>query len=253
MKILLCIKQIPDTNDVRWSKDNNIIRDGVISVINPYDLYGIMASKTVKEKLPQSKVTILTMGPQNSIESLRYALNMTGDEGYLLTDRFFVGSDTLITAKTLSYAIKNVLGDFDLIITGQFASDGDTAQTPYCLANLLNIANVGYVHKIDDVNENRISLTSIKDDGVYKIKAKYPLLISMANFEGEIYKPKIKDYIMGANKKITTINANDILLNQEESGLRASPTYVKKAYRPLHERNCKFVNSIYDLIEEMKV
>lgn len=247
MKIIVCIKQIPDTNDVRWSKDNNIIREGLISILNPYDLYGILTAKSIKN----SKITLLSMGPYDSIQSLSYGLTLGADNAILLSDSKFRGADTLATAKTLACAIKNIIKEYDLIITGQFALDGDTAQTPYSLANFLNIPQIGYVNKIDEINENEITVTSIKDNGIYKIKGKFPLLISVSKFEGEIYKPLVKDYIMAQDKEIKILNSDDILANCEDIGIKGSPTYVSKAFRPINNRVCKFIDK-NELKEECK-
>ena len=247
MKILVCIKQIPDTNDVKWSSDNNIIRDGVISILNPCDLLALLTAREIEN----ADVTILSMGPNNAINSIREALLYTGGKGILLSDKKFSGSDTLATAKTLAFAIKNYIKEFDLIITGQFAQDGDTAQTPYSLANLLNIENIGYVNKIDEIKEDEITVTSIKDNGIYKVRGKFPLLISVSKYEKEKYIPLVDDYIRAQDIKIEVLNAQDIMANPDEIGIKGSPTYVSKAFRPINKRECKFIEPD-KLFEEIK-
>lgn len=247
MKILVCIKQIPDTNDVKWSKDNNIIREGTISILNPYDVLAIEQAKKFKD----AEITLLSMGPNGAIDAIRYGLALGAHKGILLSDRKFAGADTLATAKTLYYAIKNVIKEYDLIITGQFALDGDTAQTPYILANLLNIPNIGYVTDIDEINEDNIVVKTAKENGTYKIKGHYPLLISIIKFNGEKYKPLANDYIKAQDTEIKILNADDIMANEEELGLKGSPTYVSKAYRPENKRVCKFINSS-EIFEEIK-
>lgn len=246
MKILVCVKQIPDTNDVKWSKDNNIIRDGVISVLNPCDKNALLLAKSIEN----SDTTIISMGPDNAINTIREALCYTGNKGILLSDKRFSGADTLATAKTLFFAIKNYIKEFDLIITGQYAQDGDTAQTPYSLANLLNIPNIGYTAYIDKINDNEIEVTSIKDDGTYKIKGKFPILISVSKYD-KFYTPLIEDYIRAQNAEIKILNADDIGANYDEIGIKGSPTYVAKAFRPENNRVCNFINSD-NLIEELK-
>ncbi len=249
MKIIVCIKQIPDTNDVKWSKDNNIIREGVISVLNPYDYLGIQTARRIKEDAGGT-VTLVTMGPKNAEKSLRYGLSMGCDEAYLLSDKKFSGADTLATAKTLFCAIKNVIKDFDLIITGQFATDGDTAQTPYSLANLLNIPSIGYVSRIDYVDEKKIIVTSAKENGRYKIKGEFPLLVSISDFKGEIYTPKAYDYIRAQDIKIKVLNSKDILAHCDEIGIKGSLTYVSKAFKPQNKRDVKFIDS-KDIMKEI--
>lgn len=246
MKILVCVKQIPDTNDVKWSKDNNIIRDGIISVLNPCDKNALLVAKSIEN----ADTTIISMGPYGAANTIREALCYTGNRGILLSDKRFSGADTLATSKTLCFAIKNYIKEFDLIITGQYAQDGDTAQTPYSLANLLNIPNIGYVTNIDKINNDEIEVTSTKDDGTYKIKGNFPILISISKYDGN-YTPLVQDYIRAQNTEIKILNADDIGANYDEIGIKGSPTYVAKAYRPENKRICNFIDSI-KLTEELK-
>lgn len=252
MKIIVCIKQVPDTNDVKWSKDNNLIREGLISVVNPYDVLAIQFALDIKEKIKNTTISLLSMGPKGAVDAIDFGLNRGCDCGYLLSDKKFSGSDTVATSKTLYYAIKNVIKNFDLIITGQFATDGDTAQTPYMLANLLNIPNVGFVYKIDEIDDKKIVLYSAKDDGTYKIEGNYPLLVSISKYDGKLYKPKIKDYINAKDKEIKILNAEDINMPGELTGIKGSPTYVSKAYKPQNNRVCKFIET-KNLLNEIKI
>ena len=246
MKILVCVKQIPDTNDVKWTKDNTLIREGVISVLNPLDISALLTAK----KFKNADVTILSMGPSGAISAIREAFLYTGGRGILLSDKKFSAADTLATAKTLYFAIKNYIKEFDLIITGQFAQDGDTAQTPYSLANLLDIPNIGYVTEIDEISDDEIKVTSIKDDGVYKIKGKLPLLISISKSD-EAYTPLVEDYIRAQDIEIKVLNADDINANFDEIGIKGSPTYVSKAFRPENKRECRFITQ-NELLGEIK-
>jgi len=252
MKIIVCIKQIPDTNDVKWSKDNNIIRDGVISILNPNDALAIQTALDIKKTVKNTSITLLTMGPDNSKNSLLEGLSMGADRAILLSDRKFSGADTNATSKTLYYAIKNVIKSFNLIITGQFAADGDTAQTPYSLATRLEIPVIGYVNKIDEIKENSITLTSVSDDKTIIAKAKFPLLIAVSKSQNSVYKPLIEDYIRAQEIKIETLNAEDIMADPEKTGMKGSPTYVSKAYRPENKRECQFIDDITPIIEGIK-
>ena len=251
MNIIVCIKQIPDTNDVKWTKDNNIIRDNLISILNPYDEKAILTALEIKKAVKNSKITLLSMGPNNAVQSLRYGLTLGADEAILLSDKKFSGADTNATSKTLKAAIQNFIKDFDLIITGQFALDGDTSQTPYSLANRLNLEILGYVVEIVSVNEGEITVKQIKDNGSYLTKCSVPCLVSVSDFKKETKKPSVFDYMMGQDKKITILNADDIKIDSKETGIVGSPTYVKKAYRPENNRNCKFVESIFELRGEI--
>ncbi len=248
MKIIVCIKQIPDTKDVRWTKDNNIIREGLISILNPYDLYAILFAKKIKEQIKNTEITLLSMGPNSASDSIEYGLAFNCDRGILLSDKRFSGADTLATAKTLKYAILNNIKTYDLILTGQFALDGDTAQTSYNLANLLKIPHIGYVQDFEEIKENELVVKSVKDNGIYKIKTKTPVVISISAFKDEIYIPKAIDYINAQKKEIQILSSADINANLDEVGIKGSPTYVFKAFRPENKRECVFKN---DLIGEL--
>ncbi|MCD8024500.1 MAG: electron transfer flavoprotein subunit beta/FixA family protein [Candidatus Gastranaerophilales bacterium] len=249
MKIIVCIKQIPDTNDVKWSKDNNIIRDGVISVLNKCDLYAINAIREIKN----AEITYLSMGPLSACKSLEYALALGGGKGaYLLSDKKFSGADTLATAKTISYVIRNYIKEFDLVVTGQYASDGDTGQTPYSLANILGIEHIGYVTEIKNADESGITAVSVKDEGIYTIYGKFPLVISLLPSDKEIYKPLSADYIRAADIGVEILNAALIGADENQIGLKGSPTQVIKAFRPENKRECKFITKD-ELITEFNV
>ncbi len=251
MNIIVCIKQIPDTNDVKWTKDNNIIRDNVISILNPYDVKAILTAVEIKNYVKNAGITLLSMGPDNSVESLRYGLTLGADDAILLSDRKFSGSDTNATSKTLQAAIKNYIKNFDLIITGQFALDGDTSQTPYSLANRLNIETLGYVVEVNSITENEITVKQVKDNGSYITKCALPCLISISDYKKEFIKPSVFDYMKGQDKKITVLNINDIQIDPKETGVIGSPTYVKKAYRPENNRECKFIQNVFELKKEI--
>ena len=154
MRIIVCIKQVPDVTEVRIDpKTNTLIREGVPSIMNPYDLHAIEAALQLKEKT-NGKVTAITMGPPQAEEVLREAISMGVDDAILLTDRRFAGADTWATAYTLSKAA--IKTGFDLIICGKQAIDGDTAQVGPEMAEFLNIPHVSYVRKIDSVSQSEM-------------------------------------------------------------------------------------------------
>ena len=142
MKIALCIKQVPDTSDIKWTENNTIQREGVESIINPYDVYATEFALNLKEKYADAQITVFSMGPNQAMDMIRKLIALGCDDGVLISDRKFAGADTYATGKTISSAIKSVMPDFDLIICGQFAVDGDTAQTGPCIAEFLNIPQV---------------------------------------------------------------------------------------------------------------
>ena len=141
-KIIVCIKQVPDTNDIRWTENNTIQRDGLDSIINPQDIAALQYANNFKYILSDVEVIAVTMGPLQAIEALKEAIAISADDAYLLSDRRFSGADTLATAYTLSAFIKKFHPDFNLILCGYQALDGDTAQTPSCLAEKLSIPQI---------------------------------------------------------------------------------------------------------------
>ena len=148
MHIVVCIKQVPDTADVKIDpKTNTLIREGVVSIINPFDMYAIEESLRLKEKLG-GKVTAITMGPPQAENALREAIAMGVDAGILVSDRAFAGSDTWATSYTLALALKKI-GDYGVILCGKQASDGDTAQVGPGIAAHLDLPQITYVRKIE--------------------------------------------------------------------------------------------------------
>ena len=153
MKILVCIKQVPDTTDIKWTENNTIQREGVESIINPYDVYAIETALKLKQSC-NAEITVLTMGPNQAEDILRKALAVGCDNAVLLSDRKFAGADTYATGKTIAAAVKSKFSDFDLIICGQFAMDGDTAQTGPTIAQNLSIPQVTYAKDVVKCMEN---------------------------------------------------------------------------------------------------
>ena len=145
IKIALCIKQVPDTTDIKWTEHNTIQREGVESIINPFDVYAAEFALKLKSEIKDASITVFTMGPAQAEGMLRKMLSIGCDEAVLVSDKKFAGADTYATGLTLSRAIRTILPDFDLIICGQFAVDGDTAQTGPNIASFLDIPQVTYV------------------------------------------------------------------------------------------------------------
>jgi len=154
MKILVCIKQVPDTDDIKWTENNTMQREGVESIINPCDLYAIDEALKIKNTLKNVELTALTMGPLQAKDMLKKVIALGFDRGVLLSDKKFAGADTYATGRTISAAIKSKFSDFDLIICGQYAIDGDTAQTGPSIATQLNIPQITFVKSIERFDEN---------------------------------------------------------------------------------------------------
>ena len=225
LKIALCVKQVPDTTDIRWTENNTIQREGVESVINPYDVYAAEFALKIKEQLKDVEITVFTMGPNQATDMLRKLLAIGCDRAVLISDRKFAGADTYATGKTISAAIKTELPDFDLIVCGQFAVDGDTAQTGPCIAEFLNIAQVTYTQKFEKVDKKSIELKRILENGIERVKTTYPALICVIKF--------------ASKQEIRVCDAQIIGLEPEQVGLKGSPTYVSRAFRNMSNHNAQ--------------
>lgn len=232
MRIALCIKQVPDTADIKWTENNTIQREGVESIINPFDMYAIETAVRLKEKIKDVHITVLSMGPPQAVEILKKAISMGADDAFLVSDKKFAGADTVATSRTLAGAIKEKIGDVDLIICGQFATDGDTAQTGPSIAQHLNISQVTYVKEITGYKDNILTVKKEVEDGTEILKVKLPAVLCMLKCDYEPRRPLIEGFVKAHNSKIEVYGMEDIKLSPEEVGIKGSPTYVSKAFRP---------------------
>ena len=240
MKIVVCIKQVPDTSDIKWSENNTIIREGVESILNPYDSYALEMALKIKDKLPSSEITALTMGPHQAKDILKRAIATGADRGILLSDKKFAGADTQATSKTLSAIIKNKFPDVDLIICGQFAIDGDTAQTGPSIAAHLNFPQLTYVKELVDVDESSVTIKKETDYGSQTVKMMLPGVLCVIKNKEVPRKFTIKGTIKAYNTDIETYSLLDTGLTPKEVGISGSPTYVSKAFRPQRQKECEF-------------
>ncbi len=229
MKIVVCMKQVPDTTEVRLDpKTNTLIREGVPSIINPDDKAGLEIALKLKDEL-DAEVTVLSMGPPQAESALREALAMGADEAVLLTDRAFGGADTWATSSTISAALKCL--DYDLIITGRQAIDGDTAQVGPQIAEHLGIPQITYAQEVKFEN-NKLSVKRQFEDRYQIIKVKFPCLLTTL---GEMNQPRymrvsrIYDSYRDENL-IKLWSVNDIEVDHANLGLKGSPTNVKKSF-----------------------
>lgn len=236
MKIALCIKQVPDTADIKWTENNTIQREGVESVINPFDMYAIETAIRLKEKIKDTKITALTMGPPQATEIIKRAISMGVDDGFLASDRKFAAADTVATSRTLASAIKEKVENVDLIICGQFATDGDTAQTGPSIAQHLNIPQVTYVKEVTGYKDGVLTVKREVEDGIEIIEVQLPAVICMLKCDYEPRRPLINGFIDASKVKIPMYSAEDLNLSPEEIGMKGSPTYVSKAFRPAQKQ-----------------
>ncbi len=231
MHFVVCIKQVPDTNDVKIDPNTNtLMRDGVASIINPFDMYAIEEAIRLKEK-HGGKITALTMGPPQAEAALREAISMGVDEAILVSDRAFAGSDTYATSYTLAMALRKI-GDATLVICGKQASDGDTAQVGPGMATHLDMAQVTYVRKIEELDDNRIVAERLLESGYEVIESELPCMLTVVKEINEPRLPSLKGKMKARKAQITTWNAADIDADSEMLGLDGSPTKVVKIFTP---------------------
>lgn len=228
MKIVVCIKQVPDTTEVRLDpKTGTLIREGVPSIINPDDKSGLEGALRLKDQYG-AEVTVITMGPPQADAALREAIAMGVDRAILLTDRAFAGADTWATSSALAGAIKKM--NYDVIIAGRQAIDGDTAQVGPQIAEHLNIPSVTYVEDIE-VAENSIVVKRAFEDGYHRIKVKTPCLITTLKEMNEARYMRVSGiYDAFQEGKVEVWSVSDIEVDHENLGLKGSPTKVKKSF-----------------------
>jgi electron transfer flavoprotein beta subunit len=233
MKILVLIKQVPDTTDVKIDPVTNTLkREGVAAVINPFDMYAIEEALRVKERIGAgAEVVAISMGPPQAKEALKEAISMGCDSAVLLSDRKFAGSDTWATSYTLSRAIKKI-GDYKVIFCGKQASDGDTAQVGPGVSMHLDIPQVTYVKKIEKIDGERATLERMTEEGYDIIETPLPAVFTVVKEINEPRLPSLKGKMKAKKAEIPVWNAEDIGCEEDKIGLDGSPTRVVKVFTP---------------------
>ncbi len=230
MNIIVCIKQVPETTEVKINPETNtLIREGVPSIINPFDENAIECALRLRE-LHGGKVTVLTMGPPQAGEALRTALAMGIDEAVLISDKAFAGSDTLATSYTLAKAIKKV-GEFDLIICGKQAIDGDTAQVGPGIAEWLNIPQVTFAVKVE-IEGRKLKVDRLLEEVNEIVETELPALITVVKQINEPRMPSLKGMIKAKKTEIKIWKVADLEVEEGKIGLLGSPTWVIKIFTP---------------------
>ncbi|MDI6890789.1 MAG: electron transfer flavoprotein subunit beta/FixA family protein [Thermodesulfovibrionales bacterium] len=230
MKIIVCIKQVPDTAEVKINPETGtLIREGIPSIINPYDMHAIEAGLQIREKAG-GKVTIITMGPPQAEVALREALSMGADDAVLLTDRAFAGSDTWATSYTLSKAVEKLRAD--IIICGKQTIDGDTAQVGPEIAEFLNIPHISYVRRIEGITQNYIRVQRLMDEGYDIVESSLPVLLTVVKELNEPRLPSLRGKIAVKKAEIKKWGPSKILADEKNLGLKGSPTQVKNIFAP---------------------
>lgn len=242
MEIVVCIKQVPDTTDVKIDPvTNTLIRQGVPSIVNPYDKNAVEAALQLKQKYG-GKVTVITMGPPQAKDALKECLSMGADNAILISDRAFSGADTLATSYTLAEAIRK-LGKYDIIFCGKQAIDGDTAQVGPEIAEHLDIAQVTYVAKMD-VYGGMARVEREHEEGYEIIDVKLPVMISIiksAAFEPRL--SSVKNAMKALCAEIPVWTATDLKADENKIGLQGSPTKVSKVFSPSQRTQGVVINA----------
>lgn len=231
MDILVCVKQVPDTSEIRIDPvTNTLIRSGVPSIVNPFDANALEAAVQLKEAHGGS-VTVISMGPEQAKNALKECLSLGADRAVLISDRLFGGSDTLATSYILANAIKR-LGKIDLILCGKQAIDGDTGQVGPEIAEHLGIAQLTFVAKLD-VKGDVITVQREHDEGYEIVEAKFPVVVTVVKSINKPRYPSIKSKLAANKAVIDVLKASDLPeINTEKIGLKGSPTKVKKTFTP---------------------
>ncbi|MFZ6016677.1 MAG: electron transfer flavoprotein subunit beta/FixA family protein [Nitrospirota bacterium] len=239
MNIVVCIKQVPDTAEVRINPETNtLIREGVPSIINPYDMHALEAGLQIRERVG-GKVTVLTMGPPQAENALREAISMGADNAVLMTDRAFAGSDTWATAYTLSKAIEKI--GADIIFCGKQAIDGDTAQVGPEIAEFMNIPHIAYVRKIEDIKNDSIKVQRLMDEGYDIVESSLPVLLTVVKELNEPRLPSLKGKIAAKKAEIKKMGLLETGADENTLGLKGSPTQVKKIFAPETKKDRKML------------
>jgi electron transfer flavoprotein beta subunit len=231
MNIIVCIKQVPETTEIKInSETNTLVREGVPSIINPFDTYALEEGIKIREQCGGT-VTALTMGPPQAEQALREAIGMGVDEGILLSDRAFAGADTLATSYTLSRAIKQ-MGKFDLVICGKQATDGDTAQVGPGIAEMLNIPFIAYVRKIEEIRDGYIRAERMMEEGYDVIEMPLPSLITVVKEINEPRLPSLRGMLKAKKADIPVWDVEKLGGDTAKFGLNGSPTQVIRIFTP---------------------
>lgn len=234
MHIIVCIKQVPDTTEVRIDPvTNTLVREGVPSITNPFDENAIEEALRLREK-HGGEVTVISMGPPQAEAALRDAIAMGADRAFLVSDRVFAGSDTLATSYTLARAVRYI-GDFDMILCGKQAFDGDTAQVGPGLAEHLGIPQVTYAIAVE-VEGKKARVRRLLDDRFEVVEVPLPCLLTVVKQINEPRHAGLKGVMRARKTEIPTLTAEQIGADPERCGLSGSPTNVVRIFTPQRHR-----------------
>jgi electron transfer flavoprotein beta subunit len=247
VKIIVCIKQVPDPEHAKMDKESGtVVREGVELMVNPFDLYAVEEGLRLKEKMG-GEVLAVSMGPPQAEAALKEVIGMGVDQGILLTSRDFAGADTWATSYTLAKACAK-LGVFDIIICGKQAIDGDTAQVGPGIAAKLGIPQITFVRKIDEISESEIKAERLVEGGYEVISSPLPILITVVKEINEPRLPTLKGRLNAKKAVIEKWGPEDIGAEKDKIGINGSPTKVDEIFTPDLSKDGKIFTS--DQLEE---
>ena len=236
MKIIVCLKQVPNTTEIKIDPVTNTLkRDGVASIINPDDKTGLEVALQLKDKFG-AHVTVISMGPKQAEKALGEALAMGADRAILLTDRAFAGADTLATSKTIAAAINTL--EYDLIIAGRQAIDGDTAQVGPEIAEHLGLPQITYVNNVEyNAEENTFTVQRQFEDGYQLLQVQTPCLFTLLATAEKPRYMRVKGLVDLDKKEVEILTRADIVIEDAVLGLKGSPTKVKQSFNKQYNSN----------------
>ena len=256
MNVVVCLKQVPGTTEVKINPETNtLIRQGIKNVINPFDTYALEEGVRLKEK-QGGKVTVISMGPPQAIEMLKEAISLGADEAVLLSDMAFAGADTWATAYTLSAAIKK-LGQYDMVICGRQSTDGDTGQVGPEMAEMLNIPFLAYVSQIEEISAGQMRIKRMVDEGHEIIESTLPAVITVTKEINVPRLPSLRGIMKSKSAKIPVWTAKDMGVDLNKVGLAGSFTKVVKIFTPQRNHKAEILqgemeSQVTCLIEKLK-
>jgi electron transfer flavoprotein beta subunit len=231
VEIFVCVKQVPDTTDIKIDPVyNTLVRSGVPSIINPFDMYAIEEALRIREKVG-GKVTVISMGPPQVESAFKEAVALGVDECVLVSDRKFAGADTLATSYTLAKSIER-LQAADIIICGKQASDGDTAQVGPGIAEFLQIPQATYVKKIEKIEDKTITVERMTDYGYDVLELSLPCVLTVVKEINEPRMPSLRGKMKAKKYEHQILTADDLDLDEKMLGLDGSPTKVVRIFTP---------------------
>ena len=241
MRIDVCVKQVPASNETRLDPvTHTIIRDGAGSILNPFDAYAVEEALRLRARLGGS-IKAFTMGIPAAEDMLRRVLALGVDDALLLTDRAFAGSDTLATARVLAAAIR-ADGLPDLILCGRMATDGDTAQVGPMLAEYLGIPHVSDVTAVEEISEEEAVVRRLTDDGYVRLLVRLPALLTVLKEINNPRLPTLRGILLAAEMPVTSADRGSLGLDPAETGLAGSATHVLSTERPCMDHQAEMLS-----------